>query len=145
LKGLIAPLLGSLGYELWGMELLNQGNGLKLRVYIEKCNGVDVEDCVLVSNYVSDVLDLEGFASTRYSLEVSSPGLDRILFDETQYRKYVGHLVEVRLTRLFDGQRNFFGLLKGVEEECLVLRIDEQEYLFPLEEILKVRLVPVFD
>ena len=145
MKNLIGPLLESLGYELWGIELLSQGAGIKLRIFIEKEIGVDVEDCVLVSNHVSDLLDLEGIVSESYSLEVSSPGLDRILFDEAQYRKYVEHLVEVNLLRLFDGQRNFVGLLKGVEEGCLVLQIEEQEYLFPIEEIRKVRLVPVFE
>jgi len=145
MKDLIGPLLESLGYELWGIELLNQGAGIKFRIFIEKESGVDVEDCVLVSNHVSDLLDLEGIVSESYSLEVSSPGLDRILFDEAQYRKYVEHLVEVNLLRLFDGQRNFVGLLKGVEEGCLVLQIEEQEYLFPIEEIRKVRLVPVFE
>lgn len=145
LKGLIAPLVESLGYELWGIELSNQGKSIKFRLYIEKDNGVDVEDCALVSNHVSDMLDLEGFVSESYTLEVSSPGLDRVLFDETQYKTYVGHVVEVRLLRLFDGQRNFVGILKGVEEDCLVLQINEQEYLFPNEEIRKIRLVPVFD
>ena len=145
IRNLIVPLLESLGYELWGIELLNQGSGIKFRVYIEKDSGIDVEDCALVSNHVSDLLDLEGVSSERYSLEVSSPGLDRILFDEKHYRKYVEHLVEVSLLRLFDGQRNFVGLLKGVEEGCLVLQIEEQEYLFPIEEIRKVRLVPVFE
>jgi ribosome maturation factor RimP len=135
----------SLGYELWGIELSNQGKSIKFRLYIEKDNGVDVEDCALVSNHVSDMLDLEGFVSESYTLEVSSPGLDRVLFDETQYKTYVGHVVEVRLLRLFDGQRNFVGILKGVEEDCLVLQINEQEYLFPNEEIRKIRLVPVFD
>jgi len=135
----------SLGYELWGIELSNQGKSIKFRMYIEKDNGVDVEDCALVSNHVSDMLDLEGFVSESYTLEVSSPGLDRVLFDETQYKTYVGHAVEVRLLRLFDGQRNFVGILKGVEEDCLVLQINEQEYLFPNEEIRKIRLVPVFD
>ena len=145
MKDLIGPLLKSLGYELWGIELLNQGAGIKFRIFIEKESGVDVEDCVLVSNHVSDLLDLEGVVSESYSLEVSSPGLDRILFDEIQYSKYVEHLVEVNLLRLFDGQRNFVGLLKGAEEGCLVLQIEEQEYLFPIEEIRKVRLVPVFE
>ena len=145
MKDLIGPLLESLGYELWGIELLNQGANIKFRIFIEKESGVDVEDCVLVSNHVSDLLDLEGVVSESYTLEVSSPGLDRILFDEAQYRKYVEHLVEVNLLRLFDGQRNFVGLLKGVEEGCVVLQIEEQEYLFPIEEIRKVRLVPVFE
>ena len=145
LREFITPLIGSMGYDLWGIELLNQGKNIKFRLFIEKDSGVNIEDCVLVSKHVSDALFLEGFESETYSLEVSSPGMDRILFDETHYQMHIGDLVEVRLHRLFDGQRNFVGCLKGTEEECVVLQVDEQEYLFPHEEIRRIKLVPAFD
>ena len=135
----------SLGCSIWGVELSGKYNNQILRVYIDNNKGVSIEDCERVSKHIIKVLDAHNDFSNKYLLEVSSPGLDRILFDEKHYRKYVEHLVEVSLLRLFDGQRNFVGLLKGVEEGCLVLQIEEQEYLFPIEEIRKVRLVPVFE
>ena len=145
LREFITPLIGSMGYDLWGIELLSQGKNVKFRLFIEKDSGVNIEDCVLVSKHVSDALFVEGFESETYSLEVSSPGMDRILFDETHYQMHIGDLVEVRLYSLFDGQRNFVGCLKGTEEECVVLQVDQQEYLFPNEEIRRIKLVPVFD
>ena len=145
LRGLFEPVIESLGYEYWGLELLNQGRSLKIRLYIEAEAGIGIDDCALVSGHISDLLDVEDGFATDYLLEVSSPGMDRLLFSEIHYNRYLGELVEVKLIRPFDGQRNFEGLLKGTEDGCVVVEVRDEEYLFPIEDIGKIRIVPVFE
>ena len=145
LRGLFEPVIESLGYEYWGLELINQGRSLKIRLYIEAGAGIGIDDCALVSGHISDLLDFEDGFATDYLLEVSSPGMDRLLFSEIHYNRYLGELVEVKLIRPFDGQRNFEGLLKGTEDGCVVVEVKDEEYLFPIEDIGKIRIVPVFE
>ena len=96
LKSLFEPVIESLGYEYWGLELLNQGRNLKIRLYIEAEAGIGIDDCALVSGHISDLLGVEGDYARDYLLEVSSPGMDRILFCENQYARYVGERVELK-------------------------------------------------
>ena len=145
LRGLFEPVIESLGYEYWGLELLNQGRSLKIRLYIEAEAGIGIDDCALVSGHISDLLDVEDGFATDYLLEVSSPGMDRLLFSESHYNRHLGELVEVKLIRPFDGQRNFEGLLKGTEGGCVVVEVKDEEYLFPTEDVGKIRIVPVFE
>ena len=145
LRGLFDPVIESLGYEYWGLELLNQGRSLKIRLYIEAEAGIGIDDCALVSGHISDLLDVDDGFATDYLLEVSSPGMDRLLFSEIHYNRYLGELVEVKLIRPFDGQRNFEGLLKGNEAGCVVIEVRDEEYLFPIGDIDKIRIVPVFE
>ena len=145
LKRLFEPVIESLGYEYWGLELLNQGRNLKIRLYIEAEAGIGIDDCALVSGHIADLLSVEIDFARDYLLEVSSPGMDRLLFSETHYKMYLGELVEVKLIRKFEGQRNFEGLLKGNEAGCVVIEVRDEEYLFPIEDIDKIRIVPVFE
>ena len=142
---LLRPTVESLDCEIWGVEYLSQGKHSKLRLYIDKESGVEVDDCAAVSRHVSDVLDVEEFSNSQYTLEVSSPGLDRILFSEAQYQAYAGHQVDVRLNFPFEGKKKFLGTLAGVEDHSAVVQIGEDEILLPLENIQKTRVVPVFD
>ena len=142
---LLTPTVESLGCQIWGVEYLSQGKHSKLRLYIDAEDGVDVDKCAEVSRHVSDILDVEEFSNNTYTLEVSSPGMDRILFTEPQYEAYVGHQVDIRLNFPFEGKKKFVGLLAGIEDGSAVVQIDEEEYLLPLENIQKTRVVPVFD
>ncbi len=142
---LLGPTVESLGCEIWGVEYLSQGKHSKLRLYIEKEGGVDVDDCANVSRHVSDVLDVEEFSNSNYTLEVSHPGLDRILFNEAQYAAHTGQQVDVRLNFPFEGKKKFVGTLTGVEDHSAVVQIDDEEILLPIENIQKTRVVPVFD
>ena len=142
---LVGPTVESLGCTIWGVEFLNQGKHTKLRLYIERDGGVDVDDCATVSRHVSDILDVEEFINNAYTLEVSSPGMDRILFRESQFADSVGEQVDVRLNFPFEGKKKFIGLLAGVQDSTAVVQIAEDEYLLPLENIQRARVVPVFD
>lgn len=142
---LLAPTVESLGCNIWGVEFLAQGKFTKLRLYIDSEAGVTVDDCANVSRHVSDILDVEEVISGAYTLEVSSPGMDRILFKESQFANSVGEQVDVRLNFPFEGRRKFIGMLAGVQDSMAVVQIDDDEYLLPLENIQRARVVPVFD
>lgn len=144
-EALLSPTVESLGCEIWGVEYLSQGKHTKLRVYIEREGGVDVDHCGEVSRHVSDLLDVEEFYNNAYTLEVSSPGMDRILFKQDQYVTYTGHRVEVRLNFPFEGRKRFVGLLAGVESDSALVQIDDDEFVLPLENIQRTRLVPEYE
>ncbi|MCH9692171.1 MAG: ribosome maturation factor RimP [Gammaproteobacteria bacterium] len=145
LKALLAPVVKSLGCELWGLDWQSHGRNGLLRIYIDAEAGVAVEDCAKVSRQISAVLDVEDPISGHYTLEVSSPGLDRPLYELEQYRLYIGAQIEVRLRMPLEGQRKWRGLLAGVEGEEIVLRVDsENEYLLPIDSIEKGNIIPQF-
>ncbi|MFK7977683.1 MAG: ribosome maturation factor RimP [Halioglobus sp.] len=132
----------ALGYELWGIEYLSQGRHSLVRVYIDREEGINVDDCAQVSEQVSAVLDVEDPITGEYTLEVSSPGMDRLLFELEQYSAYVGEVVEMKLRSAFEGRRNFKGVLKGIEGEDIVVQVDDHEYLLPHSAVDKARVHP---
>jgi ribosome maturation factor RimP len=148
IEELLTPTVDALGCELWGVELMSQGKRSKLRVYIERPEGVTVDDCERVSREISDLLDVEDVMPATYTLEVSSPGMDRILFKAGQYQANVGALVDVRLNFPFDGRKHIVGILVGLEDDEIVVRPQgeaTEEYVLPLSNIQRARLVPQFD
>ncbi|PAV47998.1 ribosome maturation factor RimP [Pseudomonas sp. HAR-UPW-AIA-41] len=145
LQAMLAPVVEALGYECWGIEFISQGRHSLLRVYIDHANGIQVDDCEKVSRQVSGVLDVEDPISSEYTLEVSSPGMDRPLFTLEQFAKHAGEQVKIKLRSPFEGRRNFQGLLKGVEEQDVIVQADEHEYLLPVDSIEKANIIPRFD
>ena len=141
LQELIAPAVIDLGYELWGVQLLSQGRHTTLRVFIDSPEGITVDDCAKVSHQVSGILDVEDPIQNQYTLEVSSPGLDRPLFTLDQFQRYIGHEVIVKLRVPFEDRRKFAGLLVAVEEGDVVIRIEDEEYLLPFETIERANIV----
>lgn len=144
LQSMLEPTVVALGYELWGLELVSQGRNTVLRIYIDKPDGINVDDCAQVSRHVSGVLDVEDPIAEHYTLEVSSPGMDRPLFTLEQFQRYVGEKVAVRLRVPFEGRRKFSGRLVAVEGDELVVQVDEDEYLLPVELVDKANIVPTF-
>lgn len=144
LEILLEPVVTALECEFWGLDYVAQGKKSVLRLYIEKEGGVLVEDCEKVSRQVSATLDVEDPIRSEYTLEVSSPGLDRPLFRLDQFTRYVGEQVAIRLRIAFEGRRKFSGLLKGVENDEIVVQVDNEEYLLPFELIDKANIVPRF-
>jgi ribosome maturation factor RimP len=141
LRDLLASLVTSMGYEFVGCELQKQGRGMLLRIYIDKDAGITLDDCSKVSHQVSAMLDVEDPIQGQYTLEISSPGLDRPLFEIAHYQKYLGNSVKVRLYAPLDGRRNFVGVLLRVEEGKIHLQVDETEVILPFSEIEKAKLV----
>lgn len=145
LQTLLAPIIESLGYQCWGVEFISQGKHSLLRVYIDHADGIGVADCEKVSKQVSAILDVEDPIPYEYTLEVSSPGMDRPLFTLEQYQQFIGEQLKIKLRSAFEGRRNFNGILQGIEDQQIVLRVDNQEYLLPIELIEKANIEPTFD
>ncbi|MEX5504745.1 ribosome maturation factor RimP [Pseudomonas putida] len=145
LQALLAPVVTGLGFECWGIEFVSQGKHSVLRVYINKEGGILVDDCAEVSRQVSSVLDVEDPISSEYTLEVSSPGMERPLFTLEQFASHAGEQVKIKLRSPFEGRRNFQGLLRGVEEQDVVVQVDDQEFLLPIDSIDKANIIPSFD
>jgi len=144
LQALIEPVVSALGLELWGVEFHAAGRNSTLRIYIDAPDGVSVDDCARVSHQVSGVLDVEDPIPEQYLLEVSSPGLDRPLYTLAQFQAYAGHQVQLRLRAPFEGRRKFKGLLNGVEGDAVLLVVDEEEYLLPIDQIDRANVIPQF-
>ncbi|OEC42475.1 ribosome maturation factor RimP [Pseudomonas sp. 1D4] len=145
LQALLAPVVEALGYQCWGIEFLSQGRHSLLRVYIDHENGILIDDCEKVSRQISGVLDVEDPISSEYTLEVSSPGMDRPLFKLEQFAAHAGELVKIKLRSPYEGRRNFQGLLRGVEEQDVVVLVEDHEYLLPIDLIDKANIIPRFD
>ena len=145
LQALLAPVVEALGYECWGLEFISQGRHSLLRVYIDRPEGILIDDCEIVSRQVSGILDVEDPISGEYTLEVSSPGMDRPLFTLEQFARYVGEQVKIKLRTPFERRRNFQGILRGVEEQDVVVLVDDHEYLLPIDSIDKANIIPRFD
>ena len=142
---LLKPVVEGMGYEFVGLEYFPQGHRSLLRVYVDLLPGITLEDCERVSHQLSGVLDVENPINGTYSLEVSSPGADRLLFTPEHYARFAGRQVNVKLAVPQNGRRNFKGKLVGMKGEEVILTEDgSQEFRLPLEQIEKARLVPEF-
>jgi len=144
LTRLLRPAVESLGYELIGIEHEQGKRSGVLRLYIDKEEGIAVEDCEKVSRQVSAVLDVEDPIAGEYTLEVSSPGLDRPLFEIEQFAQYAGEEVKLRLRSPIDGRRNFTGLIVECTDGTVVLKVDDESVRLPFDAIGVARLVPRF-
>jgi ribosome maturation factor RimP len=142
IEDMLQSTVAALGYELWGVEHTAQGKHSVVRVYIDSPAGITVDDCAVVSGQVSSILDVEDPIAGEYTLEVSSPGMDRLLFKLEQYSGYLGETVEVRLRSPFEGRRKFKGILKGIEGDDIVIQVDDHEFLLPYGAIEKARVQP---
>jgi ribosome maturation factor RimP len=146
LEEILRPVVEGLGYEFWGIEFRAQGHQSLLRLFIDDAeNGIGIEDCESVSRQASGVMDVEDPIQTEYTLEVSSPGMDRPLFRLEQYQAFVGHQLQLRLRMAFEGRRKFQGLISGVEGDDVVVLMDNHEFLLPFDSIEKANIVPVFE
>ena len=145
LHELIAPLIASLECQLWGLEYLTQGHHTTLRIYIERePDGATLEDCERISRHVGSLLDVEDPIGNHYILEVSSPGMDRLLFTPEQYALYLGETLAIKTRSALDGRRKFKGVLHSVGDDALVLIVDEREQKLLFSVIEKANLVPNF-
>lgn len=134
-----------LGYEFVGAVLTGQGKGGSLlRLYIDHEDGINLDDCVQVSHQVSGVLDVEDPIRENYRLEVSSPGLDRPLFELAHFQRFEGQKARIQTRIKIENRHRFTGLLKGVEDATVLLEDDGALYRIPMDEIETARLVPEF-
>jgi ribosome maturation factor RimP len=144
LQAQLKKLILSMGYELVGCEYPSQGRQIIFRLYIDKPGGVTLDDCSLVSHQVSGMLDVLNPFQARYTLEVSSPGMERPLFEIEHYQQYVGKRVKLRLyAPLGNGRRSLKGVLQSVEDDMIFLLLEDDGQVVKLAyaEIEKANLI----
>ncbi|MFT6123898.1 MAG: ribosome maturation factor RimP [Shewanella sp.] len=134
----------ALGFKLWGIEYIQAGRHSILRVFIDHENGINIEDCAEASRQVSAVMDVEDPISTEYTLEVSSPGVDRPLFTAEQYRAYIGEETKVQLTMPVAGSRNLKGVISSVDGQMLTITVDGKDLIVALDNIRKGNVIAKF-
>lgn len=141
LSGLLEKTISGLGYEMVELEISNRGK--MLRVFIDKAEGIAIEDCTLVSNHLSRLLAVElDYDYDR--LEVSSPGLDRPLRREADFVRFSGETVKLKIRVPVNGQRNFVGVLHGIKDGCIQVEVDGEWLSLDLHNLDKARLVPKY-
>jgi ribosome maturation factor RimP len=162
LMRLLEPPIEALGFELVDLEVAREGRGGILRIYIDRCaggdrgdgraagedraagattdSGVTVDDCAAVSHAVSQVLEVEDPIKGQYTLEVSSPGFDRVLRKRAHFERFIGERIFAELKLPIDGRRRFVGVLKSIAADSILIEVDGQPLKLPIERIQKARL-----
>jgi len=138
---LLEPTLHGLGYDLVDIEF-RLGSHSLLRLFIDKSGGITLDDCEKVSHEVSGVLDVEDPIPGHYTLEVSSPGLDRILRTADHFRRYAGQKIKLQAHALVNGRKRFKGVLQGVDGEDVILEVDGEPVRVAMDNVHSARLVP---
>lgn len=147
-RDMLSDFLTENGLEFYHCEFVKEGRDWFLRVYIDKADGegyVSTDDCETVSRFLSERLDEEDPISQNYYLEVSSPGLDRVLYEPEHFERFKGRQVQISLYRAEDGKKNFEGALRGLEDGFIIIENEEREELrFPADQVAVTRLAVVF-
>lgn len=137
---LLAPITADCGVEIYDVEYVKEGNDWYLRAYIDKPEGVSINDCEKVSRALSDALDREDFIEDAYILEVSSPGLGRTLKKDRHLEKSIGQEVEIKTYKPVDKTKEFAGILKSFDEATVTIEQEDGERTFQRNEIALIRL-----
>ncbi len=139
---LLGPVVAGLGYELWEIEYAPRAGGGLLRLYIDAAEGISLDDCERVSRAVSETLDETNPIPGQYTLEVSSPGLDRVLRTQAHFARFAGERVKLEMMRPVDGRKRFQGRLTQVGESEITLATDGGTISLPIDDIHRARLIP---
>ena len=140
LIALIEPVLGRLGHELVELEYVAGRSQAVVRLFIDKPEGVGIDDCERVSREVAAVLDVEDPIPTAYTLEVSSPGFDRLLRTPAHFERFVGSRVFIELKVPRAGRKRYTGMLQMADEKGIELEVDRQKVAILFSEIGNARL-----
>lgn len=142
LEALLTPIVEGLGFTLWGIEFRSSQKHAHLKVFIDREAGITVDHCSDVSHQISGVLDVEDPINVPYTLEVSSPGLDRPLMKIEHFERYVGSTIKVRLSWAVNDRKNFLGKLMSVNVDEIAMELDDGEaVVFPFNAVKRANLV----
>lgn len=140
-EDILNPIVDEYGFELVDVEYVKEGSTWYLRAYIDKPDGISIDDCEAVSRRLSDILDEKDYIDDAYILEVSSPGLGRPLRKEKDFRRSLGEEVEVRTYRMIEKQKEFTGILKEYDEKTVTIEEDGGNVrIFEKSDIALIRL-----
>ena len=139
-EAMLLPVLDSFGFELWDVEYVKEGPDYYLRAYIDKEEGITIDDCVDVSRKLSELLDADDFIEDAYILEVSSPGLGRQLKKDKELERSIGRDVEIKTYKPIDKVKEFEGELLSYDKDNIVIGTDEGEKSFARADIAIIKL-----
>jgi ribosome maturation factor RimP len=145
LTPLFEPVVESMGYELVGVEFEGAGGHGTLRVYIDREQGVSLDDCAAISHQISGILDVEEPIKQAFDLEISSPGIDRPLFKLADFERFAGRTAKIKLAVDLEGRKNFKGRLQGVADaRMVIIEVDGEAFYLPFADIARANLVGEF-
>ena len=125
-ENLLEDKIKTLGYILYDVEYVKEGKDYYLRIYIDNDKGITLEDCELVSNNITDILDEEDYIKEQYFLEVSSPGVERVLRKDKHLKNNIGAKVQIKLFKPFEGKKEYIGILKSFDDLNIELELDSR-------------------
>ena len=141
-ESLIKPKVEGVGYELYDVLYLKEGKNYILRIVIDSEKGISLEDCEKVNNEITDLLDEADYIKDQYFLEVSSPGIERVLRKDWQLKKYLENKVQINLFKKDEnGFKEYVGILKEVKDESLKIEQDDTEYEVQRKNIAQVKTI----
>jgi ribosome maturation factor RimP len=140
LINLISPIVTEKNLELYHIEYVKESGENFLRIYIDSPEGITLDDCEKISRPVSDLLDIEEPITESYYLEVSSPGIERILYTDSHLTKYIGNEVQVKLLKLLEGKKEYEGRLVNFNSEEIIIFYEDNNFNIPKDKIKTISL-----
>ena len=138
---LIESKIQELGYVLYDVEYAKEGKDFYLRVYIDKNSGISLEDCELVSNSINEMLDSADYIKDQYFLEVSSPGIERVLKKDKHLKNNIGAKVQIRLFKPYDGKKQYEGILENYSEDFVEINLNSKSLKIERSNIGQIKTV----
>ena len=140
-QNLLEPIIQNLGYELYDVLYVKEGKDYYLRIVIDKENGIDINDCEKVNDAINDVLDEADYIKEQYFLEVSSPGVERLLRKEKHFEKQIGNKISIKLFKTIEKQKEIVGILKSYTPDNLVIEQENREWNIEVKNIAVAKTV----
>ena len=137
---LVEPIIEKIGYELYDVEYAKEGKNYFLRIFIDNEKGIDLNDCEKVNDAITDILDTENYIKDQYFLEISSPGIERVLRKDEHLEKNIGEEIEISLFKKDEnGNKNYIGILKAFDKDNVVVNENEEEISIPRKTIAQIK------
>ena len=141
-ENLIKKKIEDIGYELYDVLYIKEGKNYTLRIVIDSEKGISIEDCEKVNNEITDILDEEDYIKEQYFLEISSPGIERVLRKDWQLKKYIGEEVEIKLFKKDENNwKEYIGILKEISNNCIKIEDEQNEYSIDRKNIAQVKTI----
>ena len=139
---LIKSKIEDIGYELYDVEYSKEGKDYYLRIFIDKKDGIDLNDCEIVNNAISDLIDDADYIKEQYFLEVSSPGIERTIRKEKHFEQNIGNKIEVKLFKKDEnGNKEYIGVLEKFNTETVTIKVENSEYIINRKDISHIKTV----
>lgn len=139
---LVKPIIEEIGYELYDVEYAKEGKNYFLRIFIDTPKGIDINDCEKVNDAINDILDQENYIKEQYFLEVSSPGIERILRKNSHLEKNIGHQINIKLFKKDEnGKKEYIGELKEFNEQNITIKQEENQIKIERKNIAQIKTI----